>query len=180
MNLYLRLLWTLVRVRFMDRLSIDQSLERQFQVLPNDLDLNGHMNNGRYMTLLDLMLIEYFARIGFLKVLIRNKWRPMSGGAVVTYRKGLKPFQQYRIRYALAASDTHWNYMRFEFLTMDGNLCAAGYMKGAAVSRDGLVPNRHAYGEMGLEFSNHPVPDAVVHWQASEDAMIKELSLKPA
>jgi acyl-CoA thioesterase FadM len=25
-------------------------------VLPNDIDINGHMNNGRYMTIVDLML----------------------------------------------------------------------------------------------------------------------------
>ena len=105
MNLYLRLILTLIRVKFLKPLAIEDELEREMRVMPNDLDLNGHMNNGRYMTLLDLMLIEYFARIGFLKVLMKNRWRPMSGGAVITYRRGLKPFQAYKIRFSLAATN---------------------------------------------------------------------------
>lgn len=175
MNLYFRLLWTVLRANFLRPIAMNERLERRFQVLPNDLDMNGHMNNGRYLTLLDLMIIEYFARVGFLKVLLKNGWRPMSGGAVITYRKGLKPFQSYRIRYSHAGSDEFWNFMRFEFVTLDGQVCAAGYMKGAAVSKRGLVPNRHSYAKMGLEVDDRPLPQAVSHWMASENAVVEEL-----
>ncbi len=174
MNLYLRLFWTLLRVRFLKPISMEDPFEREFQVLPNDLDLNGHMNNGRYLTLLDLMIIEFFARTGFLKVLMKHGWKPMSGGAVITYRKGLKPFQKYRIRYSHAASNEVWNFMHFEFLTMDGEICAAGYMKGAAVSKRGLVPNNVSFAKMGMEVDSRPLPKAVSHWLASEDAVIEE------
>ena len=174
MNLYLRLLWTLLRARFLKPINMDEPLERTFRVLPNDLDLNGHMNNGRYLTLLDLMIIEYFSRVGFLKVLMKHGWRPMSGGAVITYRKGLKPFQQYRVRYYHAASDEYWNFMRFEFLSRNGTVCAAGYMKGAAVSRRGLVPNELSYNKMGIAFEKQPLPKAVDHWLASENAVLAE------
>lgn len=175
MNLYLRLLWTLLRVKFLKPISIDEPLEREFHVLPNDLDLNGHMNNGRYLTLLDLMIIEFFARTGFLKVLMKHGWRPMSGGSVITYRKGLRPFQKYRIRYSHAASNEVWNFMHFEFLTMDGEICAAGYMKGAAVSRRGFVPNSVSYGKMGVEPDTRPLPKAVSHWLDSENAVVEDL-----
>ncbi|MEL7430163.1 MAG: acyl-CoA thioesterase [Pseudomonadota bacterium] len=177
MNLYFRLLWTLLRVRFLRKLGIDEVFEREFRVLPNDLDLNGHMNNGRYLTLLDLMLIEYFARIGFLKVLLKNGWRPMSGGAVVTYRKGLKPFQRYSIRFSLAGSNAHWNFMKFEFVDCDDRICAAGYIKGAAVSKQGFVPNQIAFGKMGIDFEQKPLPAAIMHWLASEQAVASEWSV---
>ena len=172
MNLYLRLLWTLFRARWLDKMTHEQILERTFRVLPNDLDINGHMNNGRYLTLIDLMLVEYFARIGFLKILMQQKWRPMSGGAVVTYRKGLSAFQKYRVRYWWTGSNEHWNFMRFEFLTMEGKLCAAGYMKGAAVSKEGLVRNKDSFNLMGLTVKDAPLPEAVSHWLASEHAVI--------
>ena len=174
MNLYLRLLWTVLRVKFMQPISMDEALVRTFKVLPNDLDINGHMNNGRYLTLLDLMIVEFFARTGFLKVLLKHGWRPMSGGAVITYRKGLKPFQTYQIRYSYAASNDIWNFMRFEFVTMEGDVCAAGYMKGAAVSKRGLVPNRVSYQKMEMQPDERPLPEAVKHWLASENAVVDE------
>ena len=50
--------------------------------------------------------------------------------AFITYRKGLKAWQRYRIRLTLAGADPSWNDTYFEFLREEGALCAAGYMNG--------------------------------------------------
>jgi acyl-CoA thioesterase FadM len=171
MNLYLRLIFTLLRAWRLPHFDVGTTLERSFRVLPNDIDINGHMNNGRYMTIVDLMLMEYFVRIGFAGVLIKQGWRPMSGGSFITYRRGLKPFQKYRLRYKIEACDEYWNFMRFEFL--DGEkLCASGYMKGAAVSRQGLVRNADSYAKLDVPVLANAVPEAVLHWLAAEKAVI--------
>ncbi len=175
MNLYLRLLWTLLRSWRLPPIAFGEVLERSLRVLPNDLDINGHMNNGRYMTVVDLMLMEFFVRSGFARVMLRQGWRPMSGGALITYRKGLKPLQRYRLRFWHAGADQHWNYMRFEFLrAADGALCAAGYMKGAAVGRQGLVPNARSFASLGLPFEPGALPEAVRHWLAAEGGVMAE------
>jgi acyl-CoA thioesterase FadM len=171
MNLYVRLLFTLLRAWRLPKFKVGETLERAFRVLPNDIDINGHMNNGRYMTIVDLMLMEYFVRIGFASVLISNSWRPMSGGSFITYRRGLNPFQTYRLRYRIDACDTYWNYMRFEFLSGD-ILCASGYMKGAAVGKTGLVPNSESYAALGISGLTMPIPEAVTHWLAAETAVM--------
>jgi acyl-CoA thioesterase FadM len=168
MNLYLRLLWALLRCWRLPALAPHDTLERRFRVLPNDLDINGHMNNGRYLTVIDLMLIEFFVRTGFARVMLREGWRPMSGGAIISYRKGLQPLQRYRVRFALAGTDTAWNYMRFHFLRDDGTVCATGYMKGAAVGRGGLVANDVSYARLGVAHATAPLPEAVAHWLAAE------------
>ena len=172
MNLYLRLLWTLLRCWRMPRITTADTLVRQFRVLPNDLDINGHMNNGRYMTVVDLMLIEYFVRSGFARVMLREGWKPMSGGSFISYRRGLRPLQTYELRFRLDACDGHWNYMRFEFLREDGTLCAAGYMKGAAVAREGLVPNTRSYATLGWAFEPGDLPEPVRHWLAAEGSVM--------
>jgi acyl-CoA thioesterase FadM len=171
MNLYLRLLWTLLRCWRMPRIEAGDSLLRSLRVLPNDLDINGHMNNGRYLTVVDLMLMEYFVRSGFARVMLREGWRPMSGGSFISYRRGLKPFQTYDLRFRLDACDGEWNYMRFEF-TSRGKVCAAGYMKGAAVSGRGLVPNAVSYAKMGMDVPAAPLPAPVRHWLAAEQGVM--------
>jgi len=167
MNLYLRLLWTLLRAWRAPRLQPGDTLTRQLRVLPNDLDVNGHMNNGRYLTVIDLMLVEYFVRTGFVATMLRHGWRPMAGGSLISYRRGLKPFESYRLRFRLDATDAHWNYMRFEFVCGE-RVCAAGYMKGAAVARAGLVTSRDAYAAMGLAPPAAELPVAVRDWLAAE------------
>ncbi len=172
MNLYLRLLWAIVRAWRLPQIQIGDTLTRSLRVWPNDLDINGHMNNGRYLTIIDLMLIEYFVRTGFAKVLIKNGWRPMSGGAFITYRRGLNPFQRYTLRFRLDACDEHWNFMRFEFADGD-RVCAAGYMKGAAVGKSGLVKNQASYAAMNLPIYAKPLPEAVTAWLSAEQNIIR-------
>jgi acyl-CoA thioesterase FadM len=167
MNLYIRLIFTLLRAWRLPRLKVGETLERQFRVLPNDIDINAHMNNGRYLTIIDLMLMEYFVRIGFAGVLIKKGWRPMSGGSFITYRRGLSPFQSYTLRYKIDACDTYWNFMRFEFLDGD-KLCAAGYMKGAAVGKTGLITNEQSYAAIGTPVLTVQIPSAVQHWLSAE------------
>lgn len=180
MNLWLRLVWALLRAWRLPAIAPGELIERRMRVWPGDLDINGHMNNGRYLTLIDLMLVEYFVRSGFARVMFKAGWRPMSGGAVITYRKGLLPGQRYRLRFALAGADRNWNFMRFEFLREDGVLCAAGYMKGAAVSRSGLVPNAESYARMGQVFMPQPLPAAVDLWLAAEQAVVERPHELPA
>ncbi|WP_374539559.1 thioesterase family protein [Chitinimonas taiwanensis] len=172
MNLWLRLLWALWRARRLPAIEPTCLIERSMRVWPGDLDINGHMNNGRYLTIIDLMLVEFFVRSGFARIMFKAGWRPMSGGAVITYRKGLMPGQRYRLRFSLAGADQVWNYMRFEFLREDGVLCAAGYMKGAAVGPQGLVPNSESYGRLGKRFDLQPLPQAVAHWLDAERAVV--------
>ena len=177
MNLYLRLLWTLLRTRRLPRIDVRDELERTFRVLPNDLDINRHMNNGRYLTMIDLMVIEYFARTGFLNVLLKNKWSPVVGGSVITYRKDLKLGQPYKLRFRWDGSDEFWNYLHFDFVSMDGRICASGYTKGAAASRKGLVPNEVAFEKLGEDFAAKPaLPQAVMHWIKSEKALMDQMA----
>jgi acyl-CoA thioesterase FadM len=171
-NLYLRLVFALLRAWRLDPIEPGATIERALRVWPGDLDINGHMNNGRYLTIIDLMIVEYFVRTGMARVAMVAGWRPMSGGAVITYRKGLKPWQRYRLAFTLAGADAVWNYMRFEFRREDGTLCAAGYMKGATVGRAGFVPNAESYARAGRDFAPQALPEAVQHWIAAESAVV--------
>jgi acyl-CoA thioesterase FadM len=178
MNLYLRLFWTLLRARFMARLGFTDTLVQRWRVLPNDVDVNIHMNNGRYLTMVDLALIEFFSRTGFLKSLVQQGWRPMAGGQVISYRRGLNPFQRYELRFRWLCSDERWNYMGFEFVRR-GVLHAAGIMKGGAVGPDGLVPTAHyarTFPEQGRDALQQmlarPLTDDVIAWRESEIALM--------
>jgi len=162
-NLYLRLFWIWLRARGKPAIRLGDTIEIQLRVLPNDIDINGHMNNGRYMTIADLALIEYFVRSGFLKSALRRGWRPMLGGSMISFRHGLRPFRRYTLRFTIACWDERWSYMRFEFIH-DGRTMATGYAKGAAVGRQGIVGTAEISAALGIESASPPIPVGIVAW----------------
>lgn len=163
MNLYLRLFWTCLWAFFKPRIRPGDTIELRLRVWPGDLDVNGHMNNGRYMTVADLALVEYFVRSGFLRLALQRGWKPMLGGGIISFRRGLKAFAVYRLRFTLACWDERWNYMRFEFVRGD-EIMAVGHTKGAAVSKQGIVGCREVYTLLGFDPSSPAFPASITAW----------------
>lgn len=168
MNLYFRLVWTWLRARFFKtRIAVGDPIELSLRVWPTDLDVNGHMNNGRYMTITDLAFVEYFTRTGLLAAALRKGWRPMLGGSLISYRRGLKPFTRYTLRFSMVCWDRRWNYLQFRFLH-DGKTMALGHAKGALVGRAGVVPIEQSRAALGLAAASPAFPPAVSAWILAE------------
>ncbi len=181
MSLYLRLLWTLLMARLRGPLPLDATVVQHWRVLPNDLDVNRHMNNGRYLTVVDLGLVEFFARTGFLRALLRRRWRPMAGGVLMHFRRGLDPFQRYELHFRWLCSDARWNYMAIEF-RREGVLHAAGLMKGGAVARSGLVATADyleafdpARRDEAAAMLARPLTPDVEAWREAERALVARI-----
>ena len=98
MNLFFRLLVLMVRVRFRRRLSIWDTARTPFRVNPLDLDVLMHMNNGRYLSILDLGRMDLMLRSGFWKVTEERGWYPVVAGQGITYRKSLRLWEKFEVR----------------------------------------------------------------------------------
>ena len=77
MNLWLRILFLLLATPFRPKLEPPFGVSRlTFDVWPNDLDTNLHMNNGRYLTIMDLGRLDLTLRMGLAGHARRNGWMP--------------------------------------------------------------------------------------------------------
>jgi acyl-CoA thioesterase FadM len=98
MNLWLRLLWVWIAGRFRPPIDAPFGVSRvTLMVLPNDLDVNFHMNNGRYLTLMDLGRFDLFARGGLLRAISGAGWRPVLTAAKTRFRRQLRLWRVFRI-----------------------------------------------------------------------------------
>jgi acyl-CoA thioesterase FadM len=167
MNLYLRLLLTILKALRAPRIQPGEAIELSLRVLPTDLDINGHMNNARYLSMVDLALMTLFIRTGFARLCVAKGWRPMGGGSVIYFRRGLNLFQRYTLRFIPVGWDEFWNYCRFDFIR-DGELCATGFIKGAAVGRNGLVRNADIYPFLGHYAPSPVLPGDLQAWIAAD------------
>ena len=167
MNLYFRLLIAIVRAFLAPKLKYGEAVELELRVMPTDLDPNMHMTNARYLSMVDLALITMFIRSGYGRLLVRNKWKPMGGGSVIYFRRGLNPFQRFTLRFSPVGWDEFWNYFRFEFIR-GGELCAVGFVKGAATGPSGLVRNADVYPVLGVHQPSPAFPADLQAWIAAD------------
>src|SRR4051812_49517605 len=115
MNLIVRLLYVFFASFRRPRLGPrDESVVR-LTVLPTDLDVNGHMNNGRYLTLMDLGRADLFLRIGLVAAMRRYRWSGVVASVAVRYRRALDPFRRYELRSRLLCWDERWLFMEQRF-----------------------------------------------------------------
>jgi acyl-CoA thioesterase FadM len=148
MNLIFRMLYVLTLSFFRERLPIGPAVSRlRLRTMPNDLDLNMHMNNGRYLTICDLNRVDLFIRSGLVKVMLKNKWAPIIADHTMTYKRPLKLFERFDVALALTHWDEKFFYMTHTFMVGD-RIVATGTSKGVLRSREGVVAPDVVIAEM--------------------------------
>ncbi len=143
MNLYFRLLQTIINALFAKRIrSVRSETCKVFRVLPNDLDLGFHMNNGRFVTVLDLCRVDLFVRTGLARLMLKNGWVPLVAEIKMEYLRPLKLFQKYEVKFRVTGWDDKFIYSEHSFIS-GGKTVAEGKSKGCVRASTGVIhPDR--------------------------------------
>ena len=170
MNLFFRVVAVLVRYWLGRRRSspLEPSV-LTFHVLPNDLDPNRHMNNGRYLTIMDLGRLDLTLHSGLMRQVLRRRWMPVLGGAFITYRRPLKLFQAYTLTTRIVGWDAKWIYMEQTFDSR-GKRAASALVKGLLRAPEGSVPTPEVMAAVGIDIPSPPLPATITAWIAAEAA----------
>ncbi|MEO1244173.1 MAG: thioesterase family protein [Pseudomonadota bacterium] len=171
MNLYFRVLIALLSNWFRPRISYRDVLVSRHRVWPSDVDLFGHMNNGRYLQVMDVSRSAWMLRAGVARAMLRNRWSAVIGGAVVRFRRTLKPLQTYRLETRLLSWDERWWFLQHRFIDEEGRSVAMAIARCALRDRDGWVDTKQVLRAVSPDAIPPVPPEFAVHWQASEDAM---------
>jgi acyl-CoA thioesterase FadM len=141
-------------------------------VLPNDLDFNCHVNNGRYFTLADLGRLDFVIRTGAVRVAIANRALPLIGDAVAEFRKDLKPFQRYDLQSRLLGWDDKWAFMEHRFVRA-GRVAGIVIIRGQFRSAGSPLPSRAILAGLGLaqDTASPSLPEWALAWRRSCDAL---------
>lgn len=99
-----------------------------FRVNFLDMDLNVHMNNGRYLSVMDLGRIDLMMRAGHFWHLFLQGYYPVSVAESIRFRKSLFIFQKFHVETHIEAWDARDVYISQKFLRM-GELIAEGYVQ---------------------------------------------------
>jgi acyl-CoA thioesterase FadM len=160
MNLILRLIWVLLTARLRGPLRLLDESRLRLLVLPTDLDTNLHMNNGRYLSIMDLGRMDYVTRVGLLRIVIRNRWMPLVGSATIRYRRSLQPFDRFELVTRTVCWDDKWVYMEQRF-ERRGELIAQAYVKVLFKAAGRTLRSREVLKALGQEQRSPQMPPAI-------------------
>ncbi|MFV0633660.1 thioesterase family protein [Demequina sp.] len=136
MNLWWRLATRWLRMRRPQPASIWDDVVTSFTVTPTDLDVMRHMNNGRYLTLLDLGRYELLYRSGWWDEFAKRGWAAIVAGQTITYRRELRLGQRFDLHTRIVGFDDRWCYLEHRFMVGE-TVHAHALVRGLFVRRSG-------------------------------------------
>ena len=175
MNLYFRLLLFMVRVRFRSRLSIWDTSHVRFRVNPSDLDVQRHMNNGRYLTLMDLGRMDLMVRSRFWQRITDQGWYPVVAGQSITYRRSLQLWEQFDLASRVIGHDDRWIYMEQVF-RRDGKVVADAIVRARFLRKTGgSVPMDEVLALVQPLPESLQLPEWIADWNEGSSRHGREL-----
>jgi acyl-CoA thioesterase FadM len=178
MNLWVRMLVVMLGAWLRPRLSHWTSLSRiRLRVWPNDLDTNFHMNNGRYLTVMDLGRFDLLLRSGLWAMVRRVGAVPILSAATIRYRFPLDFCDVFDLETQIMGWDEKWIYIVQHFVAVrgpkQGQVAAVALVKGAFFDprAKATIPTSIVMQEMGVAVEFPPLPEAVLSLLQTEDGL---------
>lgn len=164
------MLRVLLHARFRSRVSPLEETSVAFHVWPTDLDPLLHMNNGRYLTLMDLGRADAIIRSGIRRALTERGWYSVVASQAIRFRESLNPFARYDLRTRMIGWDDRSFYFRQAFLR-EGREYASAVVRIRILQKSGGTVNAPEVAAAILPGIERPaLPAYVREWQEAERA----------
>jgi len=162
--MFLRTLWTLLRARRRPRLATSDVGRLTMRVLPNDLDVQRHVNNGVYLSLMDLGRIDLLVRTGAWQRMRARGIYPVIASETISFRKSLTLWQRYVLETRIVGYDERAVYVEQRFVVA-GEIYARAHLRGRFLKASGGVVNIAELAEvLGMPVAELARPEWVDRW----------------
>ncbi len=141
----------------------------RFRVWPTDLDILNHMNNGKYLSIMDIGRFDLLLRNGIWELFKNENWYPVVVGQTISYRKSLNPWKRFWIESRILGFDDQAVYMEQRFVRPDAQrrpeVYARAFVRARILRRSGgVVPVAELLEKSGADPESLFVPAEVLEW----------------
>ena len=156
---YLRLARVLITSRNKPKLDFfsKESDAIPLMVWPQDIDPFLELNNGRYVTLLDLGRYGFGTRVDINTFLKKNQWSLTITGTYNEYRHRLRLFQKFELKTKIIGYDANWFYF-FQKIERHEKTYMASVVKYAFTSKNGIVKPKEVLNAIGEPYDPNQLP----------------------
>lgn len=174
MNLWVRLLWVVLTAWRKSRTSVFETTRLTLRVNLLDLDANGHVNNGRYLSLADLGRIDFAIRTGAMRVAMARRAYPVVGDVTAKFRRDLRLFERYQLHTRMLGWLGKWTFTEHRFVA-NGRVVGTVVVRGLFRAKAGPIAPDVFVDALGIMQASPPLPDWVITWNDSCDAQSANL-----
>ena len=145
------------------------------RAMPWDCDPQLHINNARYLVLMELGRFQLFAAHGMMHAFFRQRWRAVVAGAHILYRRPIDMFTPFRMTSRFCGISRR-------FLVAEHRLIVAGrtvtlaYLPVAVSGPEGLLAPQQVIKALGLTCPpGWELPPAAVQAVTTGEAMVTDV-----
>ena len=137
------------------------------RVLPTDLDILGHMNNGVYFSIMDLGRMDLMIRSGMWAKLLAKGYYPVMAHESGTFRRSLRPWQRFILESRIVGYDDKAVYVEQRFV-VDGEIYASAMTRGRFLKKSGGTVSMAELSELtGVDVTTMAPPAWIAPWVAA-------------
>lgn len=178
MNLWLRLLSVLLSGLWRPRIALPgEASHITFRAWFHDLDTSLHVNNGRYLTLMDLGRLDLMVRSGLIKSALKKKWTPIASSIAIRFKREVRLFQSFSMETRIIGWDeTHVIIEQTTYLQSGrhrGQIASHALFKGGLYERHNkrFVPIDELMAAIGVDAPSPPLSVEAEAFLAADRAM---------
>jgi acyl-CoA thioesterase FadM len=162
--MFLRTMLRMWKSRRASRLSMLDVGRIRMRVVPSDLDILGHMNNGVYLSYMDLGRMDLVIRAGAWDIFTKHGWLPVAASETMSFRRSLKLWQVFELQTRIVGYDEKAAFMEQRFV-VDGEIYAQGVVRGRFVKKTGGTVTMQELGrELGIDTTGNPPAEWLTAW----------------
>jgi len=176
MKLFFRLFWLIVTQSRRSRCALFGPCDTHFRVLPNDLDVLGHVNNGVYLTMMDLARTDLLLRSDTFHAVRNNGWYPVLAGETIRFKRSLKLGQRFFIRTKVVGWDTQSVYLEQLFIRNNEFIARAVVDARFLSKKGGKVTPQELLEFLQIDPETPSMPEWVQLWIESQRKVPIEVS----
>lgn len=147
-----------------ERMDLHDVLRVQRRVWPGDLDELRHVNNGVYLSMLDLARYELLKRSGVWNRMREARLYPVVAAQTIAYRKSLRLGHRFGIETRILGYDDRAVFLEQRFV-VHGEIYARAFILGRFLRRGGgVVPMAEVGRQVRIDVDAHPAPEWLREW----------------
>lgn len=141
----------------------------RFITLPTDLDVNRHMNNGVYFSIMDVARFDMLVRNGVFGLMRDKGWYPVVASETITFRKSLQLWQRFTIESRLLGYDERAVYVEHRLVRPDAagvpEIYARAFIRARFLRKEGgTVPVSELMEAFGTPPADDELPEWIARW----------------
>jgi len=124
----------------------------------------GHMNNGVYLSIMDLGRLDLMIRSGAWARIRALGFYPVAANETITFRKSLQPWQRFDVETRIAGYDGRAVFIEQRFV-VKGEIYAQAFVRARFLKKTGgTVPLAELAAALDVDTSTLQLPEWLGRW----------------